>query len=105
MHKIEKVCKTCAFSALCVGESGLEELIARLIMKHNESFMNAGPKPKSEQEKEFLNGYASVSSAVRVKQLLEDRMPAQCPILRSHHANSSGTLVSWEGDEEVFIDE
>lgn len=101
---VEPVCKSCGLSAVCLGEGGLEELISKMVFEYMDKFESSGPPPKTEYEKEAIHNVAATQAANRVKELLESRLPEQCPILRRHHANSEGVRVGWYGadtDAEV----
>jgi hypothetical protein len=98
---VDHVCKTCPFSALCIGAGGLEELISRMITEHLDEFIKSGPDAETTYEQDAVRAVGTKQAVDRTTALLETKLPTKCPLLRRHDANSEGTSVDWQDSHEV----
>lgn len=86
MKTVDPTCATCSFSAVCLGAGGsIQPLIVRLTDEYKKTFMEKGPPAQAEYEHNLLEALSARLAADRVKEVLEKRLPAGCPMLRRHN--------------------
>jgi len=83
---VESVCQSCPLGALCLGAgSSLEEFISRTVTRFIDEFIANGPDAQTGYEQDAVRQTAATQAAQRVHKILEEKIPATCPLLRRHN--------------------
>lgn len=71
-----------------------------MVTTYIDKFIAAGPDAQTEYEQDAIQNVAMKLATKRVIELLEQRLPPECPMLRRHDANSEGVPVEWYGADD-----